>query len=105
AAMRFSKFRRSDLSTNPRPEIPTPTRMPTISARKTAEREAMWYRRSSTGSEGSRRLDELIETLDGRVRGTTARPHRHGRPVGALAAQADLDVGLRPEQVPAPALV
>ena len=36
------RLSRSDSRTKPVPEIPTPTRMPMISARKTAASDATW---------------------------------------------------------------
>jgi hypothetical protein len=42
SAIRSFRSERSLSLTNPFPEIPTPTRMPMISARKTATSEATW---------------------------------------------------------------
>src|SRR5712691_11658154 len=76
------------LSMRPRSEMPTPTRMPMIRARKTAASEATWYRRSN--------ISELRGSLAQRVQAIQRR-------AGQGAAQADeeraadgeLDLGSR----------
>src|SRR6266540_4074001 len=86
-ATRLSSSRVFALSTSPRSEMPTPTRMPMIRARKTAASEATWYRRSNI-SELRGSLAQGVQTAE-RVAGQGASQPDEKRPAdGELGGRA-----------------
>src|SRR5689334_4935942 len=88
-------------------EIPTPTRMPTISARKTAASEATWYRRSNI-SELRGSLAQRMQPVERIARQRSPQPNEEGpadgeHGVGAVrgcARELDLHVEAFADQLP-----
>src|SRR5215470_16122842 len=88
-------------------EIPTPTRMPTIRARKTAASEATWYRRSNI-SELRGSLAQRMQAVERVPRQRTLEPDQkrpadgehNVRAVGRCVRELDLHVEALGDHLP-----